>query len=136
MQWLHNDCCKDCLQIKAKECVKEKFGTDNIRNVPEINEKIKNTNIEKYGCENPFGNKKVQEKIRMFYQNNYGVDYNMQIPEIVRKSKQTQLERYGVENYCALWSSEHSGELSPAWLEDKVKNERTERMLPEYRAWR
>lgn len=130
------DCCKDCLQIKAKEAVYDKFGTYNIRELPEINNKIKQTNLSKYGCENPFGNKDVQDKIKKFYQINYGVDHNMQLPECVEKSEQTQLEKYGTKHFGALWSKQHPGELSPSWIGDKVKNERTERETPEYREWR
>ena len=50
-----------------------KYGTSNIREIPEVNEKIKMTNIEKYGCENPFGNKEVQNNIKHYYMQNYGV---------------------------------------------------------------
>lgn len=133
---LCTDCCQDCLQIKAKESLYNKFGTYNIRNVDEINEKIKQTNLIKYGCDNPFGNKDVQNKIKQYYIDNFGVEHNMQIHECVEKSQQTQLERYGVKNYGGLWSQQHSGELSPVWIGDKVKNERTERETPQYRQWR
>lgn len=133
---LDKDCCQDCLQIKAKDSIFAKYGTYNIREIEDINEKIKKTNIERYGCDNPFGNKDVQDKIKNYYQVNFGVCYNMQIPECVIKSQQTQIEKYGVPNYGALWSKQHSGELSPTWIGEAVKHERTDRQLPEYREWR
>lgn len=133
---LHTDCCRDCIQIKAKESIYDKYGTYNVRNVNEINEKIKQTNLIKYGCDNPFGNKKVQEKIKQYYKDNFGVEHNMQLEECVKKSQQTQLEKYGTKNYGGLWSKQHAGELSPVWIGEKVKHERSERQTPEYRDWR
>lgn len=133
---LSNDCCKDCLQIKARQGVIEKYHCNNIREVPEINDKIARTNLKKYGCENPFGNKDIQEKIKEFYRENYGVEHNSQVPEIYEKIKQTVVERYGVPYYGAKWQKEHTGQKSPVWKGDDIKHVRTERESPEYRDWR
>ena len=55
---------------------------------------------QKCKCEkaNPFSNKEVQEKIRQTMLKRYGVEYPLQSKEIKDKMKQTNLERYGVEN--------------------------------------
>ena len=68
----------------------------------EIQDKIKQTNLEKYGCENTTQNPEIREKMRQTYFNKTGYDYNSQNPEIkqkIKKSKiKTNLEKYGCEN--------------------------------------
>ena len=53
----------------------EKYGVDHIHKLPEMKEKVKQTNIEKYG------------------------GHPLTIPEILEKSKQTNMRKYGVDNY-------------------------------------
>ena len=52
------------------------------------------TNISKYGCINPFGNKDIQKKIKNTLNEKYGVDYPMQCGEIRNKSDNTCMTRY------------------------------------------
>jgi hypothetical protein len=40
--------------------------------------KIRETNLKRYGCVSPFGNKEVQEKIKETNKNKYGVDYYLE----------------------------------------------------------
>ena len=47
---------------------------------------------------NSFSKKEVQEKIRQTMLKRYGVEHPMQSKQIQNKMKQTNLERYGVEN--------------------------------------
>lgn len=65
----------------------------------------------------------------------YGVTNTQEIPGVKEKMKRTSLERYGVENYGAIWSKEHSGELSPSWKGDAI-TERLERNSLDYKQWR
>ena len=57
------------------------------------------TNIEKYGCENPFGNKEVQKKIVETNRKKYGVDYAINNPVVKEKAISTLKSNYGCENY-------------------------------------
>lgn len=118
---INKDCCKDCLQIKAHESVKEKFGVENISMQKDIQEKIKennlkkygvehtsnlkivkdkmkDTNIKRYGCEYPINNKEVMRKIKNTNIKRYGVEYPLQSKAIQEKTKNTLLEKYGVDN--------------------------------------
>jgi len=52
----------------------------------------------KYGVDNVFQSKKIQEKIRSTMQDKYGVDNPMQSEEIQNKNKRTCLEKYGVQH--------------------------------------
>ena len=61
-------------------------------------EKMKATNIQRYGVENPFQNEKVKEKMKATNMERYGVEYSSQCPEVKKKMKATNIQRYGVEN--------------------------------------
>lgn len=62
-------------------------------------EKIKRTNLEKYGVENVFQSKEVKEKIKQDNIEKFGVEYNFQRADVIDKIKQTKLERYGDAGY-------------------------------------
>ena len=61
-------------------------------------EKIKRTNLEKYGG-HPNSNKKVQEKRRQTCLDKYGTTHPVQSKEVQEKIKKTCLKRYGVNYY-------------------------------------
>jgi len=44
-------CSKKCAAVRTKQILIEKYGVKNISQVPEVKEKIKNKNIEKWGTE-------------------------------------------------------------------------------------
>lgn len=58
-------------------------------------EKCKATNLQKYGCENVFGNKDIQEKSKQTYFKKTGYTYNSQNPEIQKKREETHLKKTG-----------------------------------------
>jgi hypothetical protein len=65
----------------------------------EANEKRKNTNIEKYGVENPFANGDIKEKIKTQNIEKYGINCPAKSKENLEIQKQRNLEKYGVESY-------------------------------------
>lgn len=71
----------------------EKYGNEKYRN----SEKAKETNLEKYGVENPFAAEQVKEKIKNTLIERYGVENILKLPETIEKTKETNLERYGYE---------------------------------------
>lgn len=96
---------------------------------------VKQTCLEKYGVENPFQSKEIQQKINITQQqkyngltakkapevkakqiqsmiDRYGVEYPLQNSDILAKSKQTCLKRYGAENAYAAES-----------IKEKIKSE-------------
>ena len=60
-------------------------------------EKIKNTNIEKYGCENVMQNKEIREKLTNSIIEKYGVSHISKLDRIKNQKKEKSLEKYGVE---------------------------------------
>lgn len=64
-----------------------------------VREKTKQTNIKKYGVENPSSNKIVRDKVKTTCLEKYGIDNIMKNPDTVEKIKQTKLEKYGDSNW-------------------------------------
>lgn len=79
-------------------------------------EKIKKTNLERYGVEHPYQNKEILEKVKQTKLERYGdanyvnsekaastlkETYAIQKNEIIEKRRRTNLERYGNENYTS-----------------------------------
>ena len=88
-----------------------KYGTENPFQVEAFKDKIKQTNLDRYGYTCSFQNAEVQEKYKSACLEKYGVAHPMQAPEINAKQKQTCLERYGVENISQV-----------EFIRDKVKD--------------
>lgn len=65
---------------------------------PLIQDKIKQTNQERYGSDSPFQNKEIKEKIENTNIERYGTPFGNATKEAITKKKQTVKERYGVEN--------------------------------------
>lgn len=71
-----------------------KYGKD--RHV--ITEKIKQTNISKYGCENPMQNELIKEKTKNTNIKKYGVVCTLHAENIRDKVKEAWIKTYGCEN--------------------------------------
>lgn len=65
---------------------------------PNYREKIKQTNLDRYGVENPMHSKLIVQKFKNAFINKYGVDNPSKSKIIKEKANQTNLQRYGVEN--------------------------------------
>jgi hypothetical protein len=91
--------CKPCSHVKEQNTCLERYGVkfplkDNV----DIRQKSENTMIERYGVKNIFELKSTQDKIKQTNLEKYGFEYaafNIQIQE---KTKQTCLKKYGVDN--------------------------------------
>ena len=79
-----------------KDAYFRKYGVYHQMHRPEIKDKIKQTNLEKYGVENPFQD---TERMKKAYQEKLGVDNPWQSEIVKEKIKQTNLERHGSRNY-------------------------------------
>lgn len=69
--------------IKSKQTKLKNYGDENYTN----REKAKLTNIEKYGAENPFASKIIQDKIKQTNLEKFGVENVSQNKEIQEKKK-------------------------------------------------
>lgn len=63
---------KDATTAKRKQTCKAVYGVENAAKSEAVKSKIKETNLEKYGCATPLLNKEIQEKRRLTYTNNWG----------------------------------------------------------------
>jgi very-short-patch-repair endonuclease len=91
--------------IYRKYCSKKCASND-----PITKDKIKKTNIEKYGVDMPLKNKDIKEKAISKWITNYGVDNPSKSDKIKNKVKNTNLEKFGVEYVSQL--TEVKGKLS------------------------
>lgn len=97
----HIYCCNECLYSNTrtkeyKETCKKIYGVEYSLKSREAKRK---TNLKKYGCISPFGNKKIQEKSKKTIQRKYGVDHISQNPDIQEKIRNTSLKKYGVSSW-------------------------------------
>ena len=77
---------------------------------PQTQEKIKKTNLIKYGCEHNSQNQDIKNKKIKTCFNNYDVNYPTQSEIIKQKSKETSIKNYGTEHPSqnAEYSEKHS----------------------------
>ena len=87
-------CCRKCAEYKIKKTSLEKHGNENYKNI----KLAQQTNLSKYGVENPFQNKEIKEKIKQEMLKKYGCVSPMCNSLILEKSKKTCLIKYGFEN--------------------------------------
>ena len=80
---------------KIKQTNLERYGVTTTLLVPEVQEKIRQTNLERYGVEYPRQNEEVAEKFYNTMEERYGVRYSTQCPEIKQKAKETNIKKYG-----------------------------------------
>ena len=116
----------DKIQQHVRESLYKKYGAYDVMHIPHILQKIKDTNLKKFGVEfplqqlkkenseiyqkisqtcinkfdvdSPLKNKEVREKIKQTNIQKYGVDNPLKNKEIREKIKQTNIQKYGVDN--------------------------------------
>ena len=84
--------CNASCEMKCKEINECASGCSHTK---EANEKRKNTNIRKFGVENPFYLKENREGAML---KKYGVTHALKMESSKEKAKNTCIERYGCEN--------------------------------------
>ena len=82
---------------KTRQTNIERYGVDNPSKSKEVQEKIKRTNIERYGVDNPMKNDKIKQRLISDMIDKYG-GVGWSSDEIRKKAKTTNIERYGVNN--------------------------------------
>lgn len=90
-------CSNKCSQEKVKKTNLERYGVEYPIQNSEIYEKIKKTNLERYGVEHLTQLEEIKEKIKKINLERYGVECPLRNSEIKEKTKKTNLERYGFE---------------------------------------
>lgn len=64
----------------------------------DIQQKIKNTLLERYGVDSPLKNKKIRQKVEQTCLDRYGHKRAIQLEKFKEKARYTNIERYGVTN--------------------------------------
>lgn len=131
---VHKDCCKECCEIKASESIVEKYGGYSELFITN-KEKRDRTNLKLYGVKNVFSSKEIQKRIRETNLVKYGVSCSALADSSIEKRKRTCLKKYGVEHYVELFKGKYIKENSPNW-KGGVEHSRVERATYEYQQWR
>ena len=127
-EWYPKYCCPECRKAnhnwksgtqarkELEDKWEEKYGCRNPFGSKEVREKIKQTNLERYGSEHNWGkNSIVWEKIKDTNNKKYGTDYVVESEYFKEKSKETCLEHYGEEH--PMWSEEVKNKVKQTNLE-------------------
>ena len=80
---------------KMKQTLLEKYGVTNNLHIPEVEKKIRENNLKKYGYENPAKSDIVKNKRKNTCLEKYGVGCSFQDETVKAKCKETMLEKYG-----------------------------------------
>ncbi len=99
-------------------------------NSKKIKEQRKNTNLDKYGVDNPSKSNFIKGKVRNTNLDKFGVEYPLQSEDIVNKSKSTFIKNYGVDNPSKIRDIREKAELTMldkygvrhAMQNDKIKS--------------
>lgn len=93
----------DKIQQHVRESLYKKYGAYDVMHIPHILQKIKDTNLKKFGVEFPLQqlkkeNCEIYQKISQTCINKFGIDSPLKNKEVREKIKQTNIQRYGVDN--------------------------------------
>lgn len=108
--------CSKCRNIHQRKTFLEKYGCENITQIPEIREKQVKTLLEHYGVDSPLKNEEIKKKSIDTTIERFGVPNASQNSTIREKVARTMIERYGVPY------SSQSPELREKAIETWKKN--------------
>ena len=85
----------DYFKEKQKEFIVDNGGVNNVSQIEEVREKVKTTNVERFGYECNLAAPECIEKKTQTYMEHFGVDHCMKCPEVVEKQLNTFERKYG-----------------------------------------
>lgn len=88
---------KEVKQSRKETCLK-KYGVDNPSKSEFIKDKVKKTNLSKFGVEYPLQSKQIISSLKEKFMQKWGVDNPSKVSEIRKKAKDTIFRKYGVEH--------------------------------------
>jgi hypothetical protein len=93
-------CCnsKDCINLKRKETNIEKWGVDNPMKSKVVKKRLEETSLEKWGVEHYSKTNEYKDKIKKTSLEKWGVEHYSKTDEYKDKIKKTSLEKWGVDN--------------------------------------
>jgi hypothetical protein len=87
-----------CRECKRKKNNREKWGVDNVFQLPEVKNKIKKTTLSKLGVDNVSKSDIIKDKKKNTNRRKHGVDWPQQSTEIRTKTTQTLIDKWSVDN--------------------------------------
>jgi hypothetical protein len=117
-------CCKECGSLKAKETNLDKWGVENPMCLIEIQEKTKKTNLDKWGVEYPQQSKYIREKTKISLLNKWGVDNISKTKESrLRSHKWMKSDEFKLKSKSTLFKKYNVDNPSRSnIIRDKIKN--------------
>ena len=97
-KYIAKDSCKKCAYLKSAEVFKVLHGVTNPLQVPEINQKQRETCLAKYGVEFALQNSDLLDKKNQTCETRYGNKVPLLVDEFKKKKEQTCMEKYGVNH--------------------------------------
>jgi hypothetical protein len=110
-------CCKNCKGEKIKESNLLKWGVTSVAKLESSKEKSKMTNLEKYGVEFQTQSNLVKNKIKETNLKKLGFENPMKSPEVRKKQINTVKNKWGVDNISKI---------------DEIKNKKKQTTLSNY----
>ena len=99
---------KKCMNIytvsRMKEGMIDKYGFDNIWEIPGYREGLESTNLKKYGVKSFMGTPEFRKKCQETYDKNWGGEHPTSLQLTKDKKYKTNIEKYGFK--CALQNPE------------------------------
>ena len=96
---INKDACTKCRGLKTKESNLLMYGVENVMQVEEHKNALRNTNLEKYGVPHALQNEIIKNKVKNTNLKRYGGNAPISCSEVKEKIKATSLKKYGVSNY-------------------------------------
>ena len=83
------------IQNKIKQTCIDRYGVNNPLQSEEIKNQIKQTCLDRYGVEHPLQSEEIKDTVKQTFIERYGVNNPFQSEEIKNQIKQTMIEKYG-----------------------------------------
>lgn len=90
---------KEQLNAERSKLCKKAYHDKSNNEINKIKEKRKQTNMERFGVENPYQSKEIQDKIKQKNLELYGVEYATQRKDVKEKIDKSTLESQGAKRY-------------------------------------
>jgi len=114
---------KELRFINSEKGYSNYCSTKCLSNSTEVKQKRIDTNIKKYGTENPAQSNDIKQKIKETFIKNYGVDNPNKTKDVRDKIKSTNQEKYGFNTVLTDMSKNNRQNLD--WKKIREKSKRT-----------
>ena len=121
-------CSKKCGSLKAKETNLEKYGVENPMCLKETQEKTKKTNLEKYGVEYLQQSDIIREKTKKTFIKNWGTEHISKTEEFKKRSKKwmssDEFKEKSIKTLIEKWGVDHPSKSNEIVNKSKEKKKK------------